>query len=245
MADASKIDPGRDIACAWADAHKFSPAPRHRRRIIFSILRRIDYTSCLDTGCAQGYLIEGLRRQKKSVYGCDISEKLIEENRRVFREVEFAAVDIARSTYPLDKKFDLVISSEVLEHIQDWQLALKNLARMSSRYLLITVPAGKVHRIDAIVGHLRHFSYRALKQEIENNGFAVIYRRNWGFPVHSLYKYLINAFNHKYIYERYAAGKYGVGEKFISGLLYMLFYVNEIFPFGTQLFILAEKRQRP
>jgi SAM-dependent methyltransferase len=242
MAEISKPDCGRDVACAWADAHKFSPAPRHRRRIIFGILKKIDYQSCLDAGCAQGYLIELLCRQKKDVCGCDISEKLIEANRKVFLQADFQALDISRAVYPLNRQFELVISSEVLEHIPDWQRALKNLTRMSSRYLLITVPCGKVQKIDSIVGHLRHFSYKMLSEEIRQNGFEVVLSRKWGFPVHSLYKFLINSFNHKYIYERYAAGTYGAKEKFISRLLYALFYINDIFPFGSQLFILAERR---
>jgi hypothetical protein len=231
----------QDVSLEWKDAHKFSPAPRHRRRIIYSIIRRLEFVSCLDAGCAQPYLLDNLRRQGKRVYGCDISRKVIEANRRDFPNVEFEVVDISRETYPLDKKFDLVISSEVLEHIADWRQALANLALMSKRYLLITAPSGKVHKIDRLVGHLRHYGFQELRQELERNNFKVVFHKNWGEPFHSLYKHLINALGYKGTYAHFACRSYGFFEKLFSHFLYFLFYFNDIFPCGAQLFILAQR----
>ncbi len=51
-----------------------------------------------------------------------------------------------------------MICSEVLEHIPDWPAAVANLARMARRYVLITVPTGKVRAMDRMVGHTQHFA---------------------------------------------------------------------------------------
>jgi hypothetical protein len=231
----------KNIAYAWQDVHRFSPAPRHRRRIILGILKKIEFNSCLDTGCAQPYLLEAISKRNIQVFGCDISDRVIQANKKNFPAAQFEDVDISKEVYPQGKKFDLVISSEVIEHIKDWQQAIKNLTKMSDRYLLITVPSGKVHNIDKIIGHFRHYGYEELKDEIEKNGFKVIFYKLWGMPFHSVYKYLINAFGYKRIYKNFGTSGYGVIKRIFSYCLYFLFYFNDIFKSGAQLFILAEK----
>lgn len=231
----------KDIAAEWSDAHKFSPAPRHRRRILLDILKKINYESCLDAGCAQPYLLEVLCGQNKQVFGCDISDKVIEVNRKRFPQAGFEVVDISKQTYPLSKKFDLVISSEVLEHIEDWRAGLRNLTLMSGRFLLITIPTGKIHKMDQLVGHIRHYTYEELKKEIEKNNFRVVFHKYWGMPFHTLYKYLINTFDYRKTYKHFAVQNYGVIKKIFSQILYLLFYFNDIFKSGSQLFILTQK----
>jgi len=231
----------KNIAFQWSDAHRFSPAPRHRRRIILNILKKLDFHSCLDTGCAQPYLLEVLLKEGKLAFGCDISDEVIRANKNTFPGMQFEEVDISKETYPFNKKFDLVISSEVLEHIEDWRSAVKNLIQMSRRYLLITVPTGKVHNMDRLVGHFRHYNYEVLRDEIEKNNFKVVFYKYWGMPFHAIYKYLISFGSYEKAYQGFAAKKYGITQKLISHFLYLLFYFNDIFHSGSQLFILGER----
>jgi SAM-dependent methyltransferase len=234
-------DAFKNITVFWDDAHKYSPAPRHRRRIIHGLLRKLEFETCLDAGCAQPHFLAGLQAQGKKVFGCDISDQVVASNRERLPQAGFEIVDIAKNVYPGNQRFDLVISSEVLEHIQEWQAALANLCRMSSRYLLITVPRGKVHRIDQIIGHRRHFSGPELAAAIEQQGFSVLTCRFWGFPLHSLYKILINGIAPEQIYASYGAGKYGFFQKLVSQILYGLFFFNDFFHSGQQLIILARR----
>jgi hypothetical protein len=241
----SQLQTGReDIAYEWSDAHRFSPAPRHRRRIVSAIISKIRFDSCLDAGCAQPYLLYDMYKRGKQVFGCDISHKVIEANRKDFPGVPFEVIDISAGVYPGGKKFDLVISSEVLEHVYDWRAAIKNLALMSNRYLLITVPSGKIYNIDKLVGHMRHYSSSELTLELEKYGFSVIFRKNWGMPFHSLYKYFINAIDYRKTYAHFALKPYGVFQKMVSQFLYFLFYFNDIFKSGSQLFILAKRTDK-
>jgi len=36
----------------WDDCHHYSPAPRHRRRLISNIVNKLDFNSMVDIGCA-------------------------------------------------------------------------------------------------------------------------------------------------------------------------------------------------
>ena len=115
---------------------------------------------------------------------------------------------------------------------------------MSKDYLLITVPSGKKNPMDEMIGHIRHFKAEELSQEIEKHGFKVILTKYWGFPVHSLYKFAINAVAPQKLYESFACTKYTPFKKLITNILYYLFYVNDLFGNGAQLIVLAERKQK-
>jgi len=230
-----------EVTFNWADGHQYQPAPRHRRRLISNILKNLPFDTCLDAGCAQPHLLEILSKWNKDLYGCDVSHKVITANKEEFKHISFETMDITKETYPGNKTFDLVICSEVIEHLDDWQSAVKNLSVMSKKYLLITVPSGKMNPIDGMLGHIRHFKGDELTREIEKNGFKVILSRYWGFPVHSLYKFAINSVAPDKLYEKFAMSKFTPFKKIVCNILYYSFYINDLFKRGKQLILLAEK----
>jgi SAM-dependent methyltransferase len=79
-----------------------------------------------------------------------------------------------------DESFDLVTSFDVLEHIEDDSLALRELARVlrPNGYLLVTVPAYRflwsIH--DESLGHRRRYMASELHSKLNTAGFAVIKR---------------------------------------------------------------------
>ena len=235
----------REIASEWDHAHRYTPAPRHRRNIILSLLKNLQFKECLDAGCAQPYLLQAIMR-KFSVkgYGCDISTKVINENCKRVSNCEFRVLDLEKETWPEQRQFELVVSSEVLEHISDWQSAINNIAKMASHYLLITVPSGRIRKIDKMVGHYRHFEGGELVSQLASQGFKCKRIIRHGFPVHSLYKRMINGVAPDQIYRLFDNGKkYSFAKKMVSHLLYAAFYLNYLFSRGDQLFILAERQQ--
>ena len=65
----------------WDEAHRLSPAPRHRRRLIVEVVRRLGVRDCLDAGCGQPYLLASLKDELDiETYGCDISARTMEDN---------------------------------------------------------------------------------------------------------------------------------------------------------------------
>jgi hypothetical protein len=226
----------------WADAHKYSPAPRHRRRLVIKMLSGLEFSNCLDVGCAQPFLLKEIKKRFPAVHlaGCDVSEKVIVLNRKQFPDVEHFTMDITRN-YTSTRRWDLVTCSEVLEHVDDWEQAVYNLGLMTKSYLLITVPSGRLRPMDKILGHLRHFSADDIVETLKKGGFSPQIIWTWGFPFLSIYKTIINAFSPEKLYRGFAAGKYGAGKRLFSEVLYRLFFINNLFASGSQLLILAKR----
>ncbi len=220
----------------------YLPLPRHRRRIIFNLIKRIKFEDCVDVGCAQSYLLEAIaEKYGVRAHGCDILEEIVVENRKKFPHIEFSVLDIENDKWPY-KQFDLVICSEVLEHIIEWRNALENLATMSKRYLLISVPGGKLRKTDTIVGHYRHYQGDELVTALREQGFKPVKMIRHGFPVHSFYKLLINWIMPENLYHSFHhQTQYSIVKKIIAHALYGLFFINYFFSSGNQLYILAER----
>jgi SAM-dependent methyltransferase len=228
-----------NVVHAWDEAHRLSPAPRHRRRLVVDIVRPLGVRDCLDAGCGQPYLLEALGRELGlETYGCDISDRVMDDSHGTPVAREFRVLDLTRETWP-ERTFDLVVCSEVLEHIPDWPTAVANLARMARRYVLITVPTGKVRTMDRMVGHTQHFVGPELAAALGAAGCWPVMVRRWGFPIHSLYRLAISAQAER-VYEAFSGGeRYGLGRRLVSEALYRLFFVNDLFRTGDELIVLA------
>jgi len=138
----------------WGDAHRYSPAPRHRRRLLRRWIDQLDFADVLDAGCAQPFLLrEVLARHAVEGFGCDLSDRVIAANRSVLPGCQFRTLDLTAEAWPDGRRFDLVICSEVLEHLADWPAAVANLVGMTRKHLLITVPGGPLRAMDRTVGH--------------------------------------------------------------------------------------------
>lgn len=73
----------------------------------------------LDVGCGTGYGSHYLRtHDAQSVFGIDYSEDAITYASRRYPEVTFQQMDAQRISYP-SRSFDVVVSSENLEHLRD------------------------------------------------------------------------------------------------------------------------------
>lgn len=222
----------------WDDAHRWSPAPRFRRKIILRLLRRLPFESLVEVGCAQPYLLAEIARRfpGRHLAGVDIAAPVVEQNRRLHPLIDFARVDIGAG--PLARAYDVVVCSEVLEHLVDHRAALRNLRRGGLRHLIVTVPASPLFPIDRHVGHVRHFPGRSMEQALEAEGFRVLASWRWGFPFHSLYKLVINRTDPDAFVRTFAESRYDLKKRLISGFVYGLFHLN-LYRFGWQKVILA------
>jgi 2-polyprenyl-3-methyl-5-hydroxy-6-metoxy-1,4-benzoquinol methylase len=106
-------------------------------------LKHTPQLDILDAGCGGGFVAFQLADKGHWVVGVDISEKAIESCRKCIAPVaDFYIGNIA--SMRLDKSFDVIVCSEVLEHIDHVDIALCNLYDhlKSNGLLILTVPNG-------------------------------------------------------------------------------------------------------
>lgn len=100
----------------------------------------------LDVGCGNGIISRGVGSKGFNVYGIDISEKAIEKARALtsLPNVKFDVIS-AEQLVADGRKYDAVICSEVLEHLNQPEKLLQTLYQSlnDTGILIVTVPNGK------------------------------------------------------------------------------------------------------
>lgn len=115
-----------------------------RLREILRMAKSVSFENFLDAGCAEGYYMKLLSKLANStdleeyyVVGLDIARNYLLKAKK---EANSSLVVGDIHKLPFKKSFfDLVLCSEVLEHVLDPELAFKELLRVSKRYILLTV----------------------------------------------------------------------------------------------------------
>jgi len=221
----------------WSDMIRYSPAPFHRRRLILALAAEIDFGSVLDVGCGDAELLLALRRLRPHarLVGVDVADSVVARNRAAHPDMEFHHLDVGTACLPL--RCDLVVCSEVIEHVVDWEKALHHLRQMCAAHLILTVPAGRLFPIDRLMGHHRHFRVATLDPALRDAGFQPERVWRWGFPFHTIYKRLINAFPDASV-RRFSSGSYTAADRAVAKALTWLFYLNSRHA-GAQLVLRA------
>lgn len=93
----------------------------------------------LDIGCGNGYNTYKIAGKAKSVVGIDIDEDNIRLARRNFKKDNIEYIRGDATSYNFNKKFDVIILSNVLEHIEDRIKFLKKVRNLGKK-ILIRVP---------------------------------------------------------------------------------------------------------
>ncbi len=99
----------------------------------------LDGAAILDVGCGVGMYTSAFQRYTSTVYGIEIEGS----RARQALELETSVAQGVGETLPfVDNVFDVVFSHEVLEHVRDDRLAMKEMVRVAQPggYLVIFVP---------------------------------------------------------------------------------------------------------
>lgn len=142
------------------------PGGRKKLDYIFALVRRLQAANpglrVLDVGCGNGPLTFPVAALGCAVTGVDVNAASIEKNRadRRFPNARFAVVPGA--TFDLGETFDLIICSEVLEHLDVPQPLVDSIARhlAPGGTLMVTVPNGWGPR--EVLGRVEIFLRRRL-----------------------------------------------------------------------------------
>lgn len=239
----------KDYEDYWSDLgqhHDLHPGNRYRYRELEKFLAplRNQKLDILDVGCGNGHLISKIKSTFPifNLFGTDVSQIAIEDAKRKYPIADFWIADYSRDIPERSKKFDIIILSEVIEHVEDQQTLIRNLYKLlkETGTLYLSTQSGKRYKMDReVLGHLRHYSKSDIYTLLENNKFLITSFKQTGFPVLNIQKILVEIF-FKSVKKKLVVSNEspGILYKFFFSVLYSLMILIQI-PMGPQLFVIA------
>jgi len=160
-----------------------------------NFLRKMDHfvfqvspKSIHEVGCGEGFIISRYLSENVTLKGTDMSSRIIEVARTKYESINpqilFETKKIDDLKFVNDQA-ELVICSEVLEHVQNPKKTLGILAKIATKNLIISVPNEPLWRIMNVIrgkyiiklgntpGHVNHWSKSEIV-ELVNQYFSVI-----------------------------------------------------------------------
>ena len=153
-----------------------------------ALLAQARPSSIVDVGCGEGVLTERWAASLPDgrVVGIDLDDPKLraEWARRSRANLQFIAGSGDRLPFP-DGEFDAATAMEVLEHVPDPEAVLAEMARVSSRWILVSVPREPLWRalnlargayvgaLGNTPGHLNHWSKRSFARLLGRYGEVV------------------------------------------------------------------------
>lgn len=156
-----------------------------------ALLVQANPRSILDAGCGEGIAMQTLlARQTGYVAGLDGSLGALQIAEHINPAKSFINGDLTGLPFPSDS-FDLVVCMEVLEHLDQPERGLAELCRVSSRWLLLSVPHEPLFRGANFLrgknmrawgndpGHVNHWTSRAFLRFVSRQCQVVACRRSF------------------------------------------------------------------
>lgn len=225
---------------------------KSRRKYIVDLLKSLPKDSTiLDIGSSSGILLNELKDEgfnSENLYGIDISEEAIKNCKE--NGIENAFVMDAQNI-TLDKKFDVIIASDCLEHLEQDKKALTNWKSLlkDNGKLYVFVPAYMFlwSEHDTANMHFRRYTKSELVNKLSETGFTIKKSSYWNFflffPI-SLVRLAGRLKSSKTQKENHSLE----GMPPANGLFYQLInFENKLlkglsFPFGVSTFCIATKK---
>lgn len=138
-------------------------------------------TNPLEVGAGEGVISQKLHGRFGTAVGLDLPDAGLREEWRTRPGPHYLHGDAENLPF-VDKQFDLVVCVEVLEHLRDPAAGLRELARVSSRHLLLSVPREPYFRGSNLVtgrylkdlgntpGHLNHWTKSSFQRFVSQVG---------------------------------------------------------------------------
>lgn len=150
-------------------------------------LQELSPSSILDAGCGEGFTLNKFFEEGigKNLEGVDFSKEAIELGKKHFPFLKLKEGDIYDLPYKKDS-FDVVICTEVLEHLENPKKAISEVLRVSKRYVVFSVPnepffmGGRlirglnVKQFGNHPEHINHWTYFSFPDMLKNNGVKVM-----------------------------------------------------------------------
>ncbi|KKQ27326.1 MAG: hypothetical protein A3H17_04220 [Candidatus Levybacteria bacterium RIFCSPLOWO2_12_FULL_37_14] len=153
---------------------------------LISLIKPLKAESILDAGCGEGFTINKLKENGigKKIEGMEYSKEAISFGKKLFPHLTIKQGSVYDLPYK-DNSFDLIICTEVLEHLEYPIRALKEMLRVSKKYLVISIPNEPLFMISNFlrgknlsslgndVGHINHWNPLSFKKYLGKNGLMI------------------------------------------------------------------------
>jgi len=156
---------------------------------LISLIAPLNPQKILDAGCGEGFTLSKFYELKigQNLEGIDASYDAIGIGKKLYPYLDIKVGDIYNLPYP-DNSFDLVTCMEVLEHLENPGKALSEVERVSSKYVLLTVPNEPLFTIfnytrwGQDIGHINKWSSSLFEKFITNHSSLIIKEVCHPFP---------------------------------------------------------------
>ena len=223
-----------------------------RREIILKLLNPLisDGMKILDIGCSNGSLINKINFNKSlDIHGIDISSKAIKYSKiKGIRNTQIMNADKLKFK---DKEFDIIIASDVLEHIENDSEALLEWKRVlkDNGFAIIFVPAIMAlwSHNDIYSEHFRRYEKSQFHKRLINSGFNIERSSYWNFTlfipifIFRRFQRIVSSRNNEYKSELKKSNP--IINKLLKIVLSIENHIlNKInFPIGVSLFAVCKK----
>jgi len=159
--------------------------------------QKLNVSSILDAGAGEGFTLEYMRIKGigKTYEGIDFFGKAVEIGNKIHPKIKLKQTSIYEMPYK-DNSFDLVISTEVLEHLEEPKIALKEIFRVSKKYVLLSVPNEPIFMVSNFlrgknwtrfgndIEHINHWTILGFESFVKKKAGinAKILSRKYPFP---------------------------------------------------------------
>lgn len=146
-----------------------------------------DAQTVLEVGCGEGFSAHAALAGRTHIrsFGGDLFPSAVKEARLRFPTMRYCVLDATRLPFP-DESMDAVFSLEVLEHLPDPGAAVREIMRVSRRYVLLSVPNEPIFRIQRLLSgkgilllgdhpeHVNHWSLAGFRRFVESQNLTVL-----------------------------------------------------------------------
>ena len=149
----------------------------------------------LDVGCGTGAISKALKKFTK-VISCDFSDESVRYSKIRNPDIEVIRGN-AESLAFKSNMFDVLVSSDLLEHVENDNKAMKEFNRVLKKdgKLILTVPAFQFlwSKDDVSLGHHRRYTKNQIRNLLERNNYKIEFINYWNFtlfPAYLAYKFV-------------------------------------------------------
>lgn len=164
----------------WIAKNQQQKLSRRRQTMVAFIEGHVRGGKVLDIGCGDGSLCRELSQRGFDVYGCDVSEKLVEASQAMLADILPDAAErirlIEENRIPFDQQFDVIAILGVLIYIPDHEAYMREVSRLLCPGGVLVASSTQRCSLRTLYDIFRHLFHPAFKNPEWRQGIVNLWR---------------------------------------------------------------------